>query len=60
MPKFICTGKVTLNGVIFYIEAKDETEATKKAAAGDWVDYETSGAETVDWECNPSTVEATE
>ena len=58
--EFCCRGSLTLNGVTFFITAKDEAEAKEKARLGKWADYEIDGAEGTDWELQPSTIEANE
>lgn len=58
--RFIARGSLTLNGVVFIIEADTINDAKQKAAAGLWTDYETFGAESVDWDIRPKTVEADE
>lgn len=56
--KFTATGTVTLRNVVFTIEAANLAEARKKAEAGDFVDYETTVAETSDWQISPHNVKA--
>lgn len=50
MKEFAVTGRVTLNGVRFTILAENEADAARKATAGDYADYDLTGAETIDWE----------
>lgn len=51
MAQYIVNGgTVTLRGVTFFIEADSEEEARVKAEAGDYEEYDTSTAETFDWE----------
>lgn len=58
MPQFAFRGNVKLNGATFYIEAPNEEEAIEKARLHQWDDYQTTGAEAIDWEINPNTCEA--
>ena len=60
LREFIFTGTVELRGVHFFVVARDEADARAKAASGDWVDYETTGADTVNWELDPKTIQANE
>ncbi len=55
--KFIARGRVTLDGVIFTIEARDYADAWGKAMVGDYLKYDLDTAETVDWEIKANTVE---
>ena len=48
MPKqYIFTGRLELSGVDFIVEADSEAEAKEKARNGQWENYDSSGAETV-------------
>lgn len=49
-------GRVTLEGVTFYILADTLDEAKEKARRGEYTDYDALGAETSDWEISPKTV----
>jgi len=60
MREFVCTGTMELRGVTFFIEAATEEEAIEKAKAGEWSDYDTNGAESVNWDMRESTLEANE
>jgi hypothetical protein len=53
MPQFIFTGRMTLNGVEFYIEAEDLADACKKAKAGEYEHYEAAVAEISNWYIHP-------
>ena len=57
MPEFIARGTVKLSGSIFIIEASNLEEAKRMAKAGQHDDRDDSGAEAVDWEIDPATVE---
>lgn len=58
MPEYIFTGTVKLDGVTFFIEAENWTEARAKARRGEYDDYEAGGAaETVDTSIDPETCE---
>jgi hypothetical protein len=52
MPKYWFKGRATLSGVEFCIEASSKEEAKVRAKNGEWDDYDTSGADTADWEIN--------
>lgn len=58
MPAWIFRGSIRLDGVEFRITAATEEEAIAKAEAGEFDEYDEMGAETVDWEINPKTIEA--
>lgn len=47
--EFIVRGRVTFDGVDFFVMAKDSQEAIEKVKAGEWVSLETQSAEVVDW-----------
>lgn len=49
MSEFIFRGKITLDGVEFFITAKTLAEARKKAVLGHYDGYEAVLAEAVDW-----------
>lgn len=57
MRQFIFRGTATLSGVTFYISARSEKDAVARAKRGDWDDYDTSGADTTDWQIKPDTCE---
>jgi hypothetical protein len=57
---WIFTGSVELSGVTFFINDCTEDEARDRAQAGKYDDYDTSGAETVDWNIKAKTIEANE
>lgn len=58
MPTYQFTGKATLRGVVFTVEAKDEAEAREKARNGHIEDADYAGAELSDWDLNAATLEA--
>jgi hypothetical protein len=60
MAQFTFYGTLELNCVCFFVEAADEAEAKAKAAAGQYTQYETLGAEPVNWTLNPKTMELNE
>jgi hypothetical protein len=60
MPQFICTGTVELRGVDFYIEADNLEEAKAKAKSGDYIEYDTDGAETYNCTLDAKSVEPNE
>jgi hypothetical protein len=43
--------------VCFFVEASDLDDARRKAAAGDWTDFEDIGATVDDWTLDDQTVE---
>jgi len=49
MKYYVCTGRLVLNGVKFFIEAANEEEARRMAERGEYEDYDVIGAEAVDW-----------
>ena len=51
MPEFIVRGRVTYDGVEFFVTAKNSQEAIEKAKAGEYHNLETHCAEVVDWTC---------
>ena len=55
MPSYFFSGSVTLHGVIFRIEADSLEEAQQYARKGIHGGYETSGAETADWDMDVET-----
>lgn len=60
MPQYTAEGKVELNGATFFITADSLEEAKRKAKAGEWDDYNSAGAETINWEIRPATVKLNE
>lgn len=60
MPEFMFTGRVTLDDVMFFIEADTEAEAKEKAKRGDFDHRDTACAEMVDWQIMPSTCSVNE
>jgi hypothetical protein len=58
--EFMFTGTVELRGVTFFVTAEDEDAAREKAKAGEYDDYDSGGAETVNWEMNPDSLEVNE
>ncbi len=58
LREFIFEGTVELRGVQFFVVAEDEMDARAKASAGEWTDYDTLGAETVNWELDLKTIQA--
>lgn len=50
MPTYLVEGSVKLRGVLFTIEADTKEEAEAKVEAGEYVEYDVSGAETADWD----------
>ncbi len=60
MPEFFAQGRITLEGVIFYIDAVDEAEAREKAAKGLYRTYNPDDAGVVDWKVWPDTLEINE
>lgn len=58
--EYIFTGSVELRGVQFFVKAKSLDEARQKARGGDYEEYETQCAETVNWEINPKTAKVNE
>ena len=60
LREFIFTGTIELHGVQFFILAEDEDEARAQARGGDYIEYETGGAETVNWTIDPNSLESNE
>lgn len=60
MARFWFKGSATLRGVQFLVEADSKEEAIARAGNGECDDYDTSGAETSDWEINKNTCEPEE
>lgn len=58
--EFIFRGTVELSGVVFFVVAANEDEAKQKARDGDFVEYESNTAETINWSINPETIELNE
>lgn len=54
---YFCRGTLELSGVIFTIKASSAEEAAEKAKAGEWDEWDVSGAESINWTINPATVE---
>ena len=48
MPQYLCRGRLELMGVVFTIEAANEQEAKEKARRSEYVEYDISGAATMD------------
>ena len=57
MPEYVFRGSVTLNGVWFYISAKDEADAKERARLGKYDEYDETSAETSDWKIDPGSIE---
>lgn len=49
-------GRVTLDGVVFFIDAPSKTAALEAVRSGKFDEYEVAGAETVDWTIQPHTI----
>jgi len=60
MPEYRFFGRITLNGATFYISAPDAETARALAAKGKYDDADFNGAEMVDWDINPKTLEENE
>lgn len=60
MPEYIFKGKLTLDGVNFYITADNEKAAKEKARNGDFDDLEILGASSSDREIDPDSIELNE
>jgi hypothetical protein len=58
--QFTCTGRLTLEGVTFFITAKSETEAQEKAKAGVWDDYDIAGSSSADWSLDADSISLNE
>lgn len=54
--EFTCRGRLTLEGVTFFIEASDREEAMEMARKGQWRDWEIVRAGSVDWRLDASTI----
>jgi hypothetical protein len=57
MNEFIMTGRLTLEGVVFYVTAENRANALDKAARGDYDSYDTDQADVVDWRISPNSIE---
>lgn len=57
MKEYVAKGSLTRSGVIFYITADTLEEAKVKAASGEYLEYDTDGADTVNWDIEVDTVE---
>lgn len=57
MGEYIFRGTVELSGVDFYVTADTAEEAIQKAKRGEYDDYKTAGAETINWKIDPNTCE---
>lgn len=60
MSEYTVEGTLTLRGVKFTVDANSMSKARAKAKAGEWTDYDTAGAEALDWRLNPNTAESNE
>jgi hypothetical protein len=60
LHEYLFTGTVELRGVWFVVQALNEDEAREKAKSGDYIESDFRGAETVNWELNPNTLELNE
>ena len=54
--EYLCRGSIVLNGVIFFIKAKNSEEAKEKARKGEF-DYEIVGANLDDWDGDYESIE---
>jgi hypothetical protein len=60
MPEYIFKGRMTLEGVTFFVEAENEEEAKFKASCGQYEYCEHDGASACDWSLHVSTCELNE
>jgi hypothetical protein len=60
LHEWLCRGWIKLSGVQFSVSAATEDEARKKAAAGDWDDYDTTVASGEDWKLDEGSIELNE
>lgn len=60
MRQYLMQGRVTLEGVDFFVTANSEQEAFDKVSAGQWHTYEIDAASMVDWTILRSSVEPNE
>lgn len=54
---FLVRGTLELAGVTFTVSATSADAARAKASSGEWEDWDTSGAESVNWKLDPDSVE---
>lgn len=58
--EWIFRGRVTLEGVQFFITADSEDEAIERARKGDFDDRDDGGGESVDWHIDVDSIELNE
>jgi hypothetical protein len=58
--EYLFSGTVELRGVWFVVQASSDEEAREKAKAGEYIESDYRGAECVNWEMNPNTMELNE
>ena len=58
MPNFIFYGWIKLRGVAFTVSAENSEKAIERARLGEFDEYDAAGAETVDWEIRPGSIES--
>jgi hypothetical protein len=57
MPEFRFRGRITQAGVIFYLSAPDRESAIAAAKCHSFDEFNADGAETVNWDIDPTTIE---
>lgn len=60
MKEYVCTGEVTLSGVVFYVKANSRQEAEEMVISGHFSEYDTALAEAIDCNMSVSTLQLNE
>lgn len=57
MPEYRFYGRITQDGVTYYISAPNRESAIAAVKSNSFDEFDASGAETVDWDIDPKTIE---